>query len=248
MPRFVGGVHSRRPDAAAPPQTRGYVLTSGWRYDLMLWCGNLVLRGQWQGLRQRTLDLAQLQRGETVLDVGCGTGTLALLVPPRVGDTGQVYGIDPSGPMIARARRKAARRRLAIDFQVGVIEQLPFADQSCEVVLSTFMMHQLPDDLKVHGLAEIARVLKPGGRLLVIDTRRPPEHPGGPARLVHTGRWNSGIQDQPALLQQAGFVQITSGALETRDRWLPEIGFVRGETGRASGRSAASPPLGTPPE
>ncbi|MDQ6746568.1 MAG: methyltransferase domain-containing protein [Candidatus Dormibacteraeota bacterium] len=145
MPRFARLVHHRRPDAAAP-QTGGHVLTSDWRYDLMLWVGNLVLRGQWHALRQRTIDLAQLQRGEAVLDVGCGTGTLALLAKPRVGDTGQVSGIDPAGPMIVRARRKAARRGLAIDFQVGVIEQLAFPEQSCDVVLSTFMLHQLSDE------------------------------------------------------------------------------------------------------
>jgi len=58
--------------------------------------------------------------------------------------------------MIAPARRKAARRGLAIDFQVGVIEQLAFPEQSFDVVLNSFMMHQLPDDLKRQGLAEIA--------------------------------------------------------------------------------------------
>jgi ubiquinone/menaquinone biosynthesis C-methylase UbiE len=196
----------------------------------MLWFGNLALRGKWQALRRATIDLAQLQRGETVLDVGCGTGSLALLVKPHVGATGQVYGIDPSVSMIARARRKAARGGLAIHFQGGVIEHLVFADQTFDVVLSTFMMHQLPDDLKEQGLGEIARVLKPGGQLLVIDTKRP-EAPGGPTRLVHSGRWNSGIQDQPALLQKAGFSQITSGPIGIHDAWLPEIGFVRGRIG-----------------
>ena len=78
--------------------------------------------------------------------------------------------------MIARANRKAVRRDLAIKFQIGVIEQLSFPDQSFDVVLSTFMMHHLPDDLKRRGLAEIARVLKPGGRLLVLDMKGPPAH------------------------------------------------------------------------
>jgi SAM-dependent methyltransferase/DNA-binding SARP family transcriptional activator len=193
--------------------------------------------GQWR-LQPTTelcmpADLAQLQVGETVLDVGCGTGTLALIAKRRVGATDSVSGIDPSVQMIARARRKAARRGLAIDFQVGVVERLAFPDQSFDVVLSSFMMHQLPDGLKRQGLAEIVRVLKPGGRLLVVDTRRPEEQRDRPARPIHIGPWNSGIQDQPALMQAAGFSQIETGKLDTGTRRLPEIGFALGRISRA---------------
>ena len=113
--------------------------------------------------------------------------------------------------MIARARHKAARRGLAIDFQVGMIEQLAFPNQSFDVVLSTFMMHHLPDDLKHRGLAEIARVLKPWGRLLVLDMK-------GPA-----GPWKSRIQDQPALMKEAGFSQA-----ETGKAGFPGLSFVLG--------------------
>jgi SAM-dependent methyltransferase len=90
------------------------------------------------------------------------------------------------------------------------------------------MMHQLPDDLKRQGLAEIARVLKPGGRLLVVDTTRPERNKGGPHRPVHVGPWNSGVQDQPALMQAAGFSQIEHGTLATGSTRLPEIGFALG--------------------
>jgi SAM-dependent methyltransferase len=212
----------------ASPQTHGLVLTSGWRYDLLLWLGNLVVGGKWQQLRQRTADLAQLHTGETVLDVGCGTGTLALLAKPRVGHTGQVCGIDPSASMIARAQRKAVQHGLAIDFQVGLIERIPFPDRSFNVVLSTFMMHVLPDDLKRQGLAEIARVLKPGGRLLVVDTKRPETAEARRAHMVHVGPWQSGVQDQPALMAAAGFVQIEQGDIDIGVSRLPEIGFALG--------------------
>src|SRR5260370_340476 len=173
--RSMWFMHHSEPGEASAPETRGLVITWAWRYDLLLWFANLVFRGKWQALRRMTADLAQLQPGEAVLDVGCGTGTLALVARQRAGATGRVCGIDPSVQMIARARRKAAPRGLSIDFQVGLIEQLAFPDQSFDVVLSTFMTHQLPHDLKRQGLAELAHVLKTRGRLLVGDTRRPEE-------------------------------------------------------------------------
>ncbi len=212
---------------AASKATQGRVINLGWRYDLMLWWMNLVSRGELQKVFPRLVDLAQFQPGETVLDVGCGTGTLALKAYARVGATGHVFGIDPGPKQIARARAKAERAGRSIDFRVGMIEHLPFADQSIDVVMSTFMMHVLPDDLKRHGLAEIARVLKPGGRLLVVDFKRPEEHQGASERPVHTGPWQSGVQDQPALMGEAGFSQIESGELDTASTRLPEIGFSR---------------------
>jgi ubiquinone/menaquinone biosynthesis C-methylase UbiE len=157
----------RRKGEAPAPKTRGAVIRWPRTYDLILW---VFTRGREQELRQTTADLAQLQRGETVLDVGCGSGTLALVAKERVGLTGQVVGIDPSREMIVQARRKATRRNLSIDFQLGVIERLTFPDQSFDVVLCTWMIHHVPDDLKCQGLLEIARVLKPGGRLLLIDS------------------------------------------------------------------------------
>jgi ubiquinone/menaquinone biosynthesis C-methylase UbiE len=235
LTHFVRARHGQL-GTASGAQTHGLVITSAWRYDLLLWLGNLMTRGKWQALRQTTADLAQLHVGERVLDVGCGTGTLALIAKQRVGATGRVSGIDPSVQMIARARRKAAGRGLALDFQVGVIEQLAFPDQSFDVALSSFMMHQLPNDLKRQGLAEIARVLKPGGRLLIVDTRRPEEQHGRTARPIHTGPWNSGIQDQPAPMQAAGFSQIEIGELETGTTRLPEIGFALGRISQAAER------------
>jgi ubiquinone/menaquinone biosynthesis C-methylase UbiE len=225
--RLVSAHHGQQGASAAPP-TRGLVITSAVRYDLVLWLSNLMAGGAWQATRQQVLELAQLRSGETVLDVGCGTGTQALLAMQSVGAAGRVTGVDPSAQMIGRARRKAARRGLAAHFQVAAVEQLPFPDRSFDVALSTYMMHVLPDDLKRQGLAEVARVLKPGGRLLVVDFKRPEGHEGHTRRPVHTGPWQSGVQDQPHLMQAAGFVDIDHGAIETGSMRLPEIGFAIG--------------------
>src|SRR3974377_2220854 len=130
--------HHNQSGEASTQKTKGLVLDTGWRYDLMEWVfATFLFLGKLRELRQRTADLARIQPGEKVLDVGCGTGTLALEVAPRVGTTGRVIGIDPGDQQIARARSKAARHNWPIEFQVGVIEHLDFPDQTFDVVLST---------------------------------------------------------------------------------------------------------------
>lgn len=207
-------------------ETRGLVMNWGWRYDLLIWFADtLFFRGKLRALRYKTIDLAQLQPGDAVLDVGCGTGTVALLAKERVGEAGRVCGIDPGPRQIARARLKGTRQGLPIDFQVGVIEQIPYPDQSFDVVVSTLMMHHLPDDLKRAGLAEIHRVLKPEGRLVIVDFRRKEAPQSQPAQL---GAGELGQQDLPALLGEAGFLQIESGEIPFPHLMgLEGIGFVR---------------------
>ena len=208
--------HQHRATEESAGQTHGRILDYGWRYDLGEWIvDTLLLRGELRRLRQRTIDLARPMAGEHVLDVGCGTGTLALEVRRHVGSAGHVVGLDPGAQQIARARAKTARRGLPVEFQVGVIEHLPFPDGTFDVVLSTMMMHHLPDDLKREGLAEVARVLEPGGRLLVVDFKRPEGQEGQPASL---GAGHRGVQDLPALVEEIGFIEV-----ETGDMQLPRL-------------------------
>lgn len=219
-------------------ERRGIVTISAWLYDLMVrW---FVMHGREQEFRQMITDLAQLQPGETALDVGCGTGTLALVAKKRVGKTGRVCGIDPSVQLLTGARRKAARSGLPIDFQFGGIEQIPFSDQSFDVVLSTFMMHHLPDDLKRQGLSEITRVLKAGGRLLVIDFKRPEKYQSQPGQF---GVGSMGLQELPVLMKEVGFSRTETGEIPFHLRSLAaghqNHGFVlarksQAEEGRAT--------------
>ena len=117
----------------------------GWRYNLMVWVLDiLVLRRKLRAIRMRACDLAGVHEGEAVLDFGCGTGTLALEPYRRVGRTCRVSGVDPGPRQIARAQSKAQRAGFTIDFELGVIEHLPFVGGSFDVVLNTMMMHHLP--------------------------------------------------------------------------------------------------------
>ncbi len=215
-----------RASKASTKETKGLVLNQGWRYDLMGWFHDTFsFRGQWRELRQRTATLARIQPGEQVLDVGCGTGTLAIEVQSRVGTAGRVAGVDPGTQQIARARAKAARRHVPIEFQIGVIEQLPFPDQTFDVVLSTLMMHHLPASLKSQGLAEIVRVLKPGGRLVIADFKRKQERAGQAARF-HAG--GSSMQDLAALVKEAGFEHLEIEEMRPpRFSAFPGAGLVR---------------------
>ena len=225
MHAFARRLHGSKSKPAAK-ETTGLILNGGWRYDLMGWfVDTLLFRGQWRELRQKTADLASLQTGEQVLDVGCGTGTLALEVARRVGRAGLVVGIDPSAEQITRARSKAARHNVPVEFQIGVIEQLPFPDQTFDVVLSTLMMHHLPAPLKRRGLAEIARVLKPRGRLIIADFKHKKERKGKAARF-HAG--GSSMQDLAAMVVDAGFEQPEMEDMQPlRFSAFPGAGFIR---------------------
>lgn len=225
MHSFLRHSHRKAGKASAKP-TNGLILDQGWRYDLTeWWCDTFLFHGKMQELRQKTIQLARLQNGEQVLDVGCGTGTLALEAQKLASATGRVFGIDPGIRQLAQARAKAVRRNLPVDFQTGVVEQLAFPDQSFEVVLSTIMMHHLPVGLKRQGFSEIARVLKPGGRVVIADFTRPKERQGQ-AKKFHAG--GSSIQDLVALIKEAGFAGVETEELTpSRFSAFPGAGFVR---------------------
>lgn len=118
--------------------------------------------------RRALLDLAELKPGQRVLDIGCGTGSLAIHIRLRNPDI-EVVGLDPDPKALGRARRKAERAGAAIQFDVGFSNTLPYPDASFDRVLSSFMFHHLQRDQKEKTLREVSRVLKPRGYLLLLD-------------------------------------------------------------------------------
>jgi SAM-dependent methyltransferase len=131
--------------------------------------------------------LASLEPGETVVDLGSGAGFDAFLAGRRVGPTGRVIGVDMTPAMIHKARANAAtyRERAGYDnveFRLGEIEHLPVADNSVDVILSNCVINLSPDKPQVWR--EIARVLKPGGRVSISDLALLRPLPEGIAEMV----------------------------------------------------------------
>jgi len=197
----------------AMPKTSGLVFHWAFAYDLLL---RVLWRGSERIYREKVVQLAGLGAGESVLDVGCGTGTLAIAAKRRVGPAGKVVGIDASPEMIARARAKAAKAAIDIDFRAAAAEALPFSDGTFDALLSTTVLHCLPDDARRLCIREMTRVLKSGGRLLVVDF-------GGPgqarrslmAHLRHHRDFD--LRDIIPELRETGLVDLQTGALGFSD-------------------------------
>lgn len=118
-------------------------------------------------LAERILTLAEVSKHEVVVDLGCGTGLLAL---PAARTAGKVIAVDYSRPMLDRLDRRASE--LALDNVECVradLRELPLADASVDLVISSYAFHHLPDEGKELALAEARRILRPGGRLVVCD-------------------------------------------------------------------------------
>jgi ubiquinone/menaquinone biosynthesis C-methylase UbiE len=200
--------------SATNSQPRSAVLHSTAKYyDLLAFALTL---GRERALRERIVDLARLVSGEVVLDVGCGTGSLAIVAKRRVGDAGELHGIDAAPEMIAQATRKAAKAGLRIEFQAGRAEALPFPDARFDVVFSTLMLHHLPGPVRQSLGEEIQRVLKPGGRVIAVDFEPPKKKKGGLISRFHR-HGHVPLAAIIELLQRTGHWVVESGSVGVSD-------------------------------
>ena len=142
-------------------------------YDLMNSAMTVGLHHRW---RERTADRADLAPGDSALDVCCGTGDLTLELAPRLAPGGSVVGCDFSEQMLDLARAKAAQRRAtAVRFEWADALRLPYDDASFDAATVGFGVRNLAD--LDRGLEEMTRVLKPGGRLVILEITQPTRPP-----------------------------------------------------------------------
>lgn len=148
-----------------------FVPALGWRWLTPLYDGLLRLGGREKTFKGRLIAQAGIRAGEAVLDLGCGTGTLAIELKRRQPDA-EVVGLDGDPDMLGRARAKAHRAGFPLRFDEGLSWNLPYPDATFDVVLSTLFFHHLDRPGRSRTLVEVVRVLKPGGRLHVADWGR----------------------------------------------------------------------------
>lgn len=122
--------------------------------------------------RQRLIEGAAIVDGHRVLDMGCGTGSLALAIG-RLHPAVHLVGLDPDPKALARAARKAAAADVNVRFDQGFADALPYGEGTFDRVLSSFVFHHLGGDEKAGMLREARRVLKPGGSLHLLDFAGP---------------------------------------------------------------------------
>ena len=178
--------------------------------------------------KSRLIEQAGIQAGHRVLDLGCGTGTLALMVKRSQPDA-EVVGLDADPQMLKVASTKATREAPAIKFDQGMTFSLPYPDASFDRVLSSLMIHHLKTPEKQKTAREIYRILKPAGQLHVIDFGKPRTFYGKLVGLFLHGfeEANDNIDGRlPGIFEQAGLRVREAGDFMT---FFGSLTFLYGE-------------------
>jgi SAM-dependent methyltransferase len=212
---------------SAPPKSEGrYVPALRFRFLTRLYDPAVRVTTRESEFKRRLLDQAGIVSGHRVLDLGCGTGTLAAMAKRRAPGA-ELVGLDGDPEVLARARAKTEGEGLEVRFDEGFSTELPYEDSSFDRVLSTLFFHHLTGEDKRTTATELARVLRPGGELHVADLGRPADP------LMRALVWQVRLFDGreqtrdnvagslPAIFADAGFTDARE-----RDRLRTPIGTI----------------------
>lgn len=193
---------------------------------------NWLLGGD--AIRKQLVDLGSIEGGQRVLDIGCGTGALTILIKQQHPDV-DVIGLDPDPKALEIARTKTKRAGLSIEFVVGYGNRLGYADASFDRVFSSLMLHHLDSGTKLATLREVKRVLKPTGSLHVLDFGPPRSaltRAIGPL-LHNAGHVKDNIEGRiPAFMKDAGFVSAEE--IAHRNTLIGSMAYYRGAVTESS--------------
>lgn len=184
----------------------------------------LVTFGQEGHFSEKAIELLGLTGKEKVLDVGCGTGTLTIKIAEKLPQEGSsVVGLDAAPKMLDVARRKAGALR-NVRFEAGVAENLPYDDGYFDCAISTFFFHHVNFRLKKKSLEEMSRVLKEGGKAVIVDVDTPTNLFG--RICAYSGYW---LFDQNEILENINGMLREAMDQSCFSRWGPishHLGYI----------------------
>jgi ubiquinone/menaquinone biosynthesis C-methylase UbiE len=188
-----------------------------------------ITLGRDQLLRERTIQKSGIKEGDTVLEVGSGTGTLSLAAKRKAGKLGNVYGIDIIPGMIELSKQKAKNVDEDITFTLGSIVEIPHEDNKFDVVLCSFMIFHVSEQTRQKGISEIYRVLKPGGQLFIVDLGLPKgSFQRTLAKLMLGFMINHELDELEPLFTQSRIINVESGKIDFKVYGLSIVSYISG--------------------